>query len=176
MAEWNKRGIPHKGWECADVLDLGEGANSIEDIEYEKCEMCGNEKIRYVHIMRHPEYDRELRVGCVCAEKMSGDYETPREMERLLKRKASRRRNFNRVEWVFNPSKKTYSKKYKGQYITLIESKYGNWGIYFADKRIWSYREKKILTFKLAEELAFEIFDKYHTTKEERKYDFLYGK
>lgn len=34
--------------------DLGEGLEG-EEIEYEQCEMCGNEKIRYVHIMKHPE-------------------------------------------------------------------------------------------------------------------------
>jgi hypothetical protein len=37
--------------------------------------MSGNEKIRYVHIMEHPDLDETFEVGCVCAEKMSGDYE-----------------------------------------------------------------------------------------------------
>lgn len=173
MAEWNRRRIPHKGWQCIDVLDLGEDAESTEDIEYEQCEMCGNEKIRYVHVMKHPEYQEILHVGCVCAEKMSGDYENPRKCEISLKNKATRRRNFNRIEWRFNPIKKTYSKKYKGECITLLESKYGNWAVFFANKQIWDYDGKKILSFEFAEKVAFEIFEKYHATQEERDFRFF---
>ena len=173
MAEWNKPGIPHKGWRCINVLDLGEDAESIEDIEYEQCEMCGNEKIRYVHVMKHPEYPETLHVGCICSEKMSEDYENPRKCEIALRNKAIRRRNFNRTKWRFNPSKKTYSKKYKGEYITLLESKYGNWGVFFANQKIWDYDGNKILSFKFAEKVAFEIFEKYHTTQEEREAFFF---
>lgn len=168
MAEWNKLGIPHKGWKCIDVLDLGENTEKIEEIEYEQCEMCGNEKIRYVHVMEHPEYPETLHVGCVCAEKMSGDYDNPRKLENLLKNKANRRRNFNRIEWKFNPSRKSYSKKYKGEYITIVESKYGNFGVFFANQKIWEYDGQKISSFEFAESVAFEIFEKYHTTREER--------
>ena len=136
MVEWSRIGVPHKGWRCIDVLDLGEDAENIEEIDYQQCEMCGNEKIRYVHVMKHTEYQEILHVGCVCAEKMSGDYENPRKREKTLRNKAIRRRNFNRVEWKFNASKKTYSKKYKGEYITILESKYGNWGVFFSNQKI----------------------------------------
>ena len=129
MAEWNKSGIPHKGWQCIDVIDLGEDKEKMEEIDYEQCEMCNNEKIRYVHIMKHPEYKILLHVGCVCAEKMSEDYENPRKQENALKNKLKRKYNFNKVEWRFNPIKKSYSKKYKGEYITILQSKYDNWGI-----------------------------------------------
>ena len=110
MPNWNKQGIPHKGWQCVDVFDLREDAKSIDDIEYEQCEMCGNEKLRFVHVMKHPEYHEILHVGCVCAEKMSGDYENPRKREKELKNKAIRRRNFNRTNWRYNSYKKSYSK------------------------------------------------------------------
>ena len=132
MEKWNKPEVPHKGWQCIDVIDLGEDTESNEEIEYEKCEMCNNEKIRYIHIMKHPAYSRTLRVGCVCAEKMSEDYKNPRKREAELKNKALRKYNFNCKKWIFNPSKKTYSKKYKGEYITIVESKYGNFGVFFS--------------------------------------------
>ena len=74
MSEWNKPGLPHKGWTCVDVIDLAEGIDETESIPYEQCEMCGNEKIRYAHVMSHPDYPDEIYVGCVCAEKMTGDY------------------------------------------------------------------------------------------------------
>lgn len=71
---WDKKDIPHKGWTEIGMEDLGEEAEFGEDIEYERCEMCGNEKIRYVHIMTHPEFPGELRVGCICACHMTDDY------------------------------------------------------------------------------------------------------
>ena len=86
--EWNKAGIPHKGWSCVDVEDIAEYFDDAEEIEYEQCEMCGRERIRFVHIMRHPDYPDELRVGCVCAEKMSDDYVNPRRAEDTLKKRA----------------------------------------------------------------------------------------
>ena len=174
MAEWNKIGIPHKGWECIDVFDLKDENNFAGDIEYEQCEMCGNEKLRFVHVMKHPEYRNILHVGCICAEKMSEDYENPRKSETMLKNKAARKNNFNRVEWRFNAAKGTYSKKYKGEYITIIKSRYGNFGVAFAEQIIWENKGNKILSFELAEKVAFETFEKYHTTQEERDIRFLY--
>ncbi len=170
MGEWNREGIPHKGWECVDVYDLAEDADPGDDIRYEQCEMCGNEKIRYVHVMRHPEYPGELQVGCVCAEKMSGDYVNPRKCETALRNKAARRRNFNKAVWRYNPSKNTYSKKYKGEYITIMQSRYGNWGVFFASRRVWDFDGQKMHTMEGAERVAFEIFEEYHTTQEERDF------
>ena len=132
----------------------------------------GNEKIRYAHVMVHPDYAEEIHVGCVCAEKMTDDYINPRKSERALKNRNSRKNNFNRVQWNFNATKKTYSKKYKGEYITIMQSRYGNWGVFFAGQRIWDYDEQKIRTFEEAERVAFLIFEKYHTTQEEREFQF----
>ena len=47
---WDKKDIPHKGWIEIGMEDLGEEAEFGDEIQYEQCEMCGNEKIRYVHI------------------------------------------------------------------------------------------------------------------------------
>lgn len=166
---WSKEGIPHKGWDCIDVVDLAENIDRTSDIPYEQCEMCGNERIRFVHIMRHPQYPHELRVGCVCAEKMSGDYVNPRKAEDTLRKRASRRKNFNNTEWRFNPEKQTYSKKYKGEYITIKRSRYGNFGIFFANKIFWNYNGRKFNSFDSAEQAAFEIFEEFHTTQADRE-------
>ena len=173
MSGWNRDGVPHKGWKCIDVYDLAEETGDEGYIQYEQCEMCGNEKIRFVHVMHHAEYPQDLHVGCICAEKMSGDYENPRKHEIALKNKYLRRKNFNRIEWRFNPQKSTYSKKYKGEFITILKSKYGNWGIFFANHRFWDYEGNKISSFEEAERIAFDIFEEYHTTQEEREYRYL---
>ena len=44
--------------------------------------------------MSHPDYSAVLCVGCNCAEKMTTDYETPREQEREMQNRAHRRVNF----------------------------------------------------------------------------------
>ncbi len=81
--KWSDPGVPHKGWTCVDVEDLGEPS--------ETCEMCESAVIRYVHRMEHPDYAEELNVGCVCAEHMSGDYVGPKQRERELRGVAKRR-------------------------------------------------------------------------------------
>jgi hypothetical protein len=80
---WNHPNIPHKGWTFVDVIDT-EAAEST-------CEMCGNERIRYIHIMSHSDYLAPLNVGCICAEKMSGDYVNPKLRERKLRNAAAKR-------------------------------------------------------------------------------------
>ena len=58
---WDQPGVPHKGWHCVDVVDLRADGESADETDYATCQMCGNEKIRYVHIMEHPGSGRELR-------------------------------------------------------------------------------------------------------------------
>jgi len=74
LARWEREGIPHKGWKEIGIEDLGEDLEFGDDVEYEQCEMCGQEKIRYVHVLQHSDFNGELRVGCVCAEHMTDDY------------------------------------------------------------------------------------------------------
>lgn len=161
MNLWNVEGVPHKGWECIRVDDLGELAGPGEEIEYAQCEMCGNERIRYVHVMTHPDYLPTLSVGCVCAEKMTDDYITPRRIEAAKRNKAARKLNFDKSPWNYNPLKCSYTKKYKGIRITIVKSRYGNWGIYMMEYVIWKYKDEAIKEFKLAERLAFELFEAY---------------
>ena len=47
---WDKPNIPHRGWEYIGMEDLGEDVYPGDPIPYEQCEMCGKEKIRYVHL------------------------------------------------------------------------------------------------------------------------------
>lgn len=67
--KWSEAGVPKKGWTCVGVEDLEEPS--------QLCEMCDSAKIRYAHIMEHPDYPGSLQVGCVCAELMEEDYKRP---------------------------------------------------------------------------------------------------
>ena len=113
MVRWNKRDIPHKGWKYIGIEDIGEDLYPGEKIRYEQCEMGGKEKIRYVHILSHPEFDGELRVGCDCALKMIDSYVDPRENERDYKNKTSRRMNFLRQEWIRKTETGNYTLRYR---------------------------------------------------------------
>ncbi|NBA88907.1 hypothetical protein GVN16_24240 [Emticicia sp. CRIBPO] len=71
---WNRNSIPHKGWTLIDVIDIREEGQKESETEYETCMMCGNEKIRYVHIVENEEVGEVFRVGFNYSRKMTEDY------------------------------------------------------------------------------------------------------
>ena len=165
MERWDKKGVPHKGWVFEDIVDY-------ED-EYTQCEMCDKEGIRFVHILSHPEYG-EIHVGCECASKMLNDYVNPQQREKDFRNKINRLKNFLKIEWRYNPTKRTYSAKYKGEYITIMQSIYGNYGIAFHQEKIWNFNGKKVRDLETAKRFAFDIFDEKHKTLQERNSCWLY--
>lgn len=116
---WNKKDIPHKGWFLVDVIDVRGNGESISETTYEKCMMCSNEKIRYVHIVSHPDFSGNLNVGCICAEKMTNDYITPKALEKKLRNKTQRRNNWLKKNWQISSKGNTYL-KFKDNLITII--------------------------------------------------------
>ena len=87
---WNNPDVPHSGWVCTGITDLGAPSGI--------CQMCGHQIIRYVHHMIHPNY-RSLGVGCICAGKMEGDVERAKKRERDYKNRAARLESFRRRSW-----------------------------------------------------------------------------
>ena len=157
MRRWDQAGIPHKGWILEGVEDIKDHFKDGKDVEYETCEMCQNERIRYVHILSHPNYDGLLRVGCDCACRMTEDYETPYEYERRAKNRSNRRKKFVKQEWRLNPTG-NYVLRYKGETITAIK-RHGGWGFCYDGKWIWRYKERKIYDLETLKFAAFEVFD-----------------
>lgn len=92
MNHWNQKNIPHKGWINTAMDDLGPG-------NYTTCEMCGNERVRYVHVMRHAEYSGELMVGCLCAAKMENDYVGAKARDKGIRARSARRSNWLKRKW-----------------------------------------------------------------------------
>ena len=86
---WDQPGVPHREWRQLFVEDRGYGEV--------KCQMCGNEDIRYLHRMTHGEYPHQLDVGVVCASKMAGEY--VRDTERHLRNRAGRRERWLERAW-----------------------------------------------------------------------------
>ena len=96
---WKQFGVPHRGWQLKDVIDIREEGQAEWETDYETCMMCGNEKIRYVHIVTHEEVCEEFRVGCNCAERMTEDYLNPERRERELRNRANRKTNWKNKQW-----------------------------------------------------------------------------
>jgi hypothetical protein len=89
--KWVEPGVPHRGWSCVYVEDLGEPDRT--------CEMCEFAEIRYVHYMTHPDYPDELGCGCICAEHMEGDYVGPKRREARLRNRSQRKRKWLTRRW-----------------------------------------------------------------------------
>ena len=154
MARWDLPGVPHKGWTLVGFEDIKE---EDPDADYETCEMCGNERIRFVHILSHQDYNSVMRVGCACAEKMTDDYVSHREHENYMQKRASRRRNFMKQEWHKN-SNGIWILRYKGERITAIERN-GGYGFVFHNNWVWEYKGRRIRDLETLKLAAFEVFD-----------------
>ena len=98
--KWSQVGVPHKGWTCVSVDDLG-APDAV-------CEMCETQEIRYVHHMEHPDYRKSLAVGCICAQNMEDDYEAPRRRERTLRNAAIRRSRWLSRKWKVSAKGNAY--------------------------------------------------------------------
>lgn len=84
-------GLPLSGWVCEDVEDT----ESPEQV----CELCGCNRVRFLHHMSHPDVWRELAVGCLCDGIMSGDELAAVERERAARNRAQRRYRFVHGRW-----------------------------------------------------------------------------
>jgi len=89
--KWSQAGVPHKGWSCLDIKDVGEPSAT--------CEMCETQKIRYVHTMTHPDYPDQLGCGCDCAGRMEENYEGAKQREKILRNAAGRKRRWLSRDW-----------------------------------------------------------------------------
>jgi len=126
---WKQKDIPHKGWLLIDVIDIREDGQDEWETDYETCMMCGNEKIRFVHILEHSEVDEDFRVGCTCAEKMTNDYLNPEKRERELRNRANRRVNWKKRQWK--------------------RSRNGNFYLNIDDRHLLIYRDKTTNKYKI---------------------------
>lgn len=119
MNLWNFPGVPQKGWSNVGIDDEG--------FALAKCEMCGFEEVRYVHVMQHDGYPNRLRVGCVCAERMSEGYNARERQAEMVNRAARRERWLSRG-WRLSQKGNHYL-RLGGRFLTVFPDKYrrGKW-------------------------------------------------
>ena len=88
---WSAAGIPHKGWSCTHVDDLGEPTQI--------CDMCEASQVRYVHYMKHPKLEKEFAVGRVCASHMEGNYTAANAREKMMRNRAVKKKRWLTRKW-----------------------------------------------------------------------------
>ena len=89
--KWSKRGVPHLGWQCVEIEDLGEPSLT--------CEMCESQEIRYVHHMHHEDYPDVLACGCVCAGYMEGNLAAAKGRDGVMQSRAAKRKRWRSRSW-----------------------------------------------------------------------------
>ena len=122
---WNIPNIPHKGWSLQNVIDVRGEDQGPDDTNYQTCMMCNKEHIRYVHIVTHPDIQEEFSVGCICAQKMTGDYVTPKLKEKALKMRAARRISWAKKKWKTTENG-NHTCKYDKRCLRIFKDKWTN--------------------------------------------------
>jgi hypothetical protein len=86
---WCEPGVPHSGWECVLVEELG---------DLTACDMCQAAQIRYGHHMQHDDFDLTLVCCCACAEHMCEEYDG-KEAEGEARADAARKKSLQMIVW-----------------------------------------------------------------------------
>jgi len=146
--KWGQKGVPHKGWFCIGIEDLGKISQT--------CQMCEIKKIRYVHYMEHPKYDDILEVGCNCAGRMEEDLVGAQNRDKNLKNSAQRRKNWLRRVWKISKSGNEYINV--DGFNIVIFYKFGKWN-YIMKRISTNESEFSKRKYKTADEAKLAAFD-----------------
>lgn len=159
LKEWN---APLEGWYCDHTVDVKGDDDSDEDDEgagLATCELCGCERVRYLHVMANPDYFEEVNVGCICAGVMQGDIPAAVERDREMRNRAGRKRSFLKRKWRQDKC----GMKYK---------RCGGEKVYFHDgcvtcggRRLSEYKGKKIENELTADYAGFILAEKARKEK-----------
>lgn len=92
MKDWKGMEIPSEGWiyeYCYPMSRVSENRLNA-CLDYEMCQVCGNKRVRYIHLLYYPDDPHEplvIVVDRACAEKMTGDHVNPGKNERDILKK-----------------------------------------------------------------------------------------
>ena len=139
---WKREDVPHQGWHCTGVEDLGAPIGI--------CEMCGYQIIRYAHHMEHSRFGT-LVCGCICAGKMEGNIDEAKRREADLKNKQARKENFLKRKWKSSKKGNDYL-KVDGHVVVIFALMNG---------KVWKYsidNEFSKEAYKTREEATLAVF------------------
>lgn len=150
LKKLKEMGAPLEGWYCVGMID--------EETPTFVCELCGCEKVRYVHIMHHEDFERELYVGCICAGVMEDNILAAKDRDRKMKNRAKRKKHFPNRRWDFMCDG-SFFLYYNGYRITISTSRNGRYCATCGTRYTWLYHNQPIMDFKSACYAAFDLAD-----------------
>jgi hypothetical protein len=116
--KWRQPDVPHRGWTCVDVEDLGEP----EAV----CEMCEVQEIRFAHHMEHQDYPTTLRCGCICAGHMEQDHARAQDRDAAMRARAKRKDKWLDRKWRTSTAGNAYLND--GGYNVVVFQRGEVWG------------------------------------------------
>lgn len=145
-------GAPLEDWFCIAVYDE-------EDAVF-TCQLCGCDKVRYVHVMRHREYLDDISVGCICAGVMEGDLMAAQERERLMRNRSQRRMKFIQRGWTTKRNGE-FVRRHHGIDYRIMRSKFHDqqYGVWHNGKWCWRCQGQPISSFGKAAAALFHVID-----------------
>ncbi|WP_348694095.1 hypothetical protein [Duganella fentianensis] len=146
--KWSVAGVPHKGWECVDIVDMGEPS--------QECGMCETSMVRYVHRMEHPDYEETLGVGCICAGHMEGNLAASRARESSMKSRAGKRKRWLTRAWKTSATGKRYI--VADGYRITVYPKGKHWAATIA-ATVGAFVEHSKMPYKTMDEVKLAAFD-----------------
>lgn len=147
--KWAEAGVPHKGWHVVDYYIL--------DDRDQLCEMCERQVVRFVHVMRHEDFDGDLRVGCVCAGHMENDIEGARKREVRYRNKAKRRDNWLSRRWQSTHKPGGQYLRTDGHSVSVYPNS-GHWSATITH-RASGYKRHSERRYKTADEAKLAVFE-----------------
>lgn len=145
---WSREGVPHKDWSCTGVQDL--------ETPSQQCEMCESSMVRYVHYMKHPRYNRELAVGCVCAGHMEHNSKAAEIRESSMKSRAGKRKRWLTRNWKISRKGNPYIKS--DGFIVSVYKKGAGWGC-FIENTLTNEKHFSRTVFETIDEAKLSGFD-----------------
>lgn len=118
-------GCPKTNWSWLRCIDLKED-EGLDFEDYEDCEYCGQEKIRFVHALTHSDWRGVIRVGQICAGRMTTV--SPEELEKaeaILRNRSQRRQRFPRLKSWKVSAKGNQHIDYLGEHVIVMKRSAG---------------------------------------------------
>ena len=114
---------PQTGWHWLRAQDLHDTPGE-KPRKNKRCEFCGQEKVRFVHYLSHPDCKRTLAVGRKCAKALSRD---PRveTTEKYLHDRAPRKNEFIHHKGWRESAQGNFWIEYQGHHIVVVGYRLG---------------------------------------------------
>lgn len=152
-------GCPKSGWQWLRAVDLhDEEGRRFGD--YEICEFCGKEQIRFVHYLQHRDWKEAIAVGRICANSLAGDGRAD-SAEKELRNLAQRRANFLKLKSWKTSAKGNSWIEYQDHHIIVVKCRNGRFTLringqpgklFFPDRRTAMLRAFDVIMQKVRRE------------------------